>query len=265
MIKNVYLPEYILSALKTVEDELITLVGENWSQIANKYNELKQSLSDESRKLLASVEIIELFSPYEVAQKKIMTAIIRQDEVGDILLMIADIIPRLNINPQISTAITEAIQPSNRMRHILVHNIDEVRSFKLGNIKFELGEMHILGTAIMTIVADKFAGTNAGPLIIAVGILSIAQKLIKEMTVKFDEREATVFYGFAKIVGDDKIATECEIQKAANSARDEIGLNPLDSTQLRNALHQLEKLKTVELVSGKNETWCIKENFCIKR
>jgi hypothetical protein len=265
MSENIYSPENILKALNIVENELIMLVGKDWPEIATKYSELKQALTDDRGKLLASVEVIELFSPFEAARERINVAILRQDELGDIMLAIADITRRMNLDPKISMAFAEAAQPSSNMRHVVISNIDEAKSFKLGNIQFDLGEMHIFGTAIMAIIAEKFVGKDVSPFIIAVGILSIAQKLIEKMTVEFDEREATVFYGFSQIVEDDKAASESAIRKATNIEREKIGLAPLDKIQLRNTLHQLEKLKTVELVEDKGDTWCIIERFRVKK
>jgi hypothetical protein len=255
-------PENILGALGAIENELIALVGGAWPELEPRYRDLRKALDDRERKWLASVEIIELFSPYDAARERLNRALLMQDPLACILLGLATIADQLQLD---STAVVDAAQLDSGTRRIIMNGPDKARSIKLGNIDFDFGEMGPLVAGIITTVHQIMGGVGAKPYVLAAaGVLLSASSLYKAMNIELSERDATVFYGFTQAAGEDKTAVEADIREKANAAREEIGLKPLDEADVKNALRKLAELKGVARAEEKAATWRIIEKYRVK-
>ena len=250
---NVDTPENILSALNAVEQKLIELVGSAWPKLEAKYRDLYRKLTDKEKKWLASVEIKELFAPYDVASKRLDTAIAEQDMLGGVQLGMAEI------------AVSMGMPQEACMRRIIVKSPTKAKSIKLGNIEFDFGEMGELCASVILTgskVVDEFGGKRY--ILVAAGVLLIARLISRKMTTELSELEATVFYGFTQAAGEDKTAVEHAILEKANAARAESGLRLINEADVVSALKKLITLKSVARVESKAATWRIIEKYSVK-
>ncbi len=255
-----YSPSHILAALNAAESDLSALLGDDWPGLADRYHRLKAALADEQGQWLASVEVMELFAPYEAARERLNRAILEQDLRSSVALGLAEIAEQIGATPP------TAAPPETLMRGISIQSPTQARSIKLGNLSFDFGEMSELAAGVLMTGSDVIGDLGARDyVLVAAGVLLIARSLPKAMTVELSEREATVFYGFTQAAGADKTATEAAILERANAARQEIGLEPLDADDLRNALHKLGEIKSVQRVEGSPDRWQIVEQYRLKR
>lgn len=258
-MSNIDSPKNILSALIRAEAELINLVSGDWPHLADRYSQLKAALANEEDKWLASVEIKELFAPYPSARQRLEGAILEQDLQGSVALGMAA------IASQIGASYEAAAPPEPRMRGIFVKSPTQARSIKLGNFSFDFGEMSELAAGIVMTGNDLIGDFGAKQyVLVAAGVLLVARSLLKAMTVELSEREATVFYGFAQAAGGDKSAAEADILERTNAARKEIGLKPLDADDLKNALHKLAQICSVQHIETSSDRWQIVETYKVK-
>jgi DNA polymerase III delta prime subunit len=237
----------VLAAAQALKDKLPELFGEEWADIEPTYHEKVAALeaADDAQRPRAMLEVVKVFRTSPETRSRFHEEVIRQDDIGGALMSMADM---LDANePDAAQALRDAAQSDSTVRKATLKAPDRAHSFKLANIVFDMGEMRAAGVAVATALSDHFLGDDVSPFVMAVGILVITQKIVEEMTVTFDEREATVLWGFAEAADNEqRTATESHILGITNAARQRIGLEDLDEMALRNALHKLEQLKTVE-------------------
>ncbi len=254
-MSNINSPENIRSALDAVEEELIALVGEAWPTIALRYRESYRALAEEEGKWLASVEIKELFAPYQAARKRLDAAIVEQDVLGGVR---RDMI-------EIAASMGGAPAREDHPRFVFMKGPSKAKSIKLGNIKFDLGETTELSAGVLLTTDQIFSDLSARRyVLVAAGVLLVARHLYKAISIDLSEREATVFYGFTQAAGEDKTATEAHILERANRARAEIPLTPLGAADVKIVLQKLSALKSVEKVVGRESVWRIIEKYRVK-
>ena len=252
-------PQDILEALKAHEADLSESVGEEWPQIEPRYRELRVRLEQSTGPIamLAAADVAELFAPYEKARILLREAVARQTETGQVLLGLGDVADQLQFGPAVGARFREAALATERTRYVLASGPTKAKSLKFANLDFDFGNLsELVAGLIVTTVKDITTQTDV-LLVVAAGRL-ILKALYKATTVALDEREATVFYGFAQ-VAEEKLAKERAILAGTNKVRAEVHLKPLDLTDLRNALFKLEQIKAIKSVQGEDGIWRIVE------
>ncbi|MBC8507684.1 MAG: hypothetical protein H8D34_22685 [Chloroflexi bacterium] len=260
MVDDIYSAANILAALNQIENQLLSLIAPSWADASN-YKAHKVDLADEETEELAALGIIELFAPHAIAFKLLNTAIIKQNDWGAISLMMAELTRQ--IKPELSQAFAEAALPESTIRKVAFKRGDpsSAKSFKLGNIDLDLGEMHTLLLGILTVVGNQIVGEEIKPFFVALGIIAIAKQIIDSMALEIDDREATVLWGFAKIADENRIGSELDILNATNRTREMIGLRLLNDKEIRNSLHNLQTLRIIEKSDSEDKVWKIKESI----
>ena len=259
----------VLAALRLCEADLINVIGRDWAQLEPQYRQLFKRLESSAgpMQMLAAAEVVELFAPFDAARERLNDAIAAQSEGGKVLLALADIADQLGLDPAVSAQFKEAAQPGNRQRFVWQSSPTQATSLKLENValSFELGAFSefVLGL-IVTATKDVLGGTNV--ILQAAGVLLMIASLYKATAVKLDEREATVFCGFAKAPRKPDGGVKEEVILAhANAVRRTVSLKPLDMEEMGNALYKLAEIKSVERVAGQAGTWRIIEKHRVKR
>ena len=262
-------PADVLAALNIAEADLIALVGADWPKLEAQYRDLHARLEGDAgpAQMLAAAEMTQLFAPYDAARERLNDAIAAQTEAGKVLLALADIADQLGLDPAVSAQFKEAAQPGSQQRFVWPSSPTQATSLKLENValSFELGAFSefVLGL-IVTATKDVLGGTNV--ILQAAGVLLMIASLYKATAVKLDEREATVFCGFAKAPRKPDGGVKEEVILAhANAVRHTVSLKPLDMEELGNALYKLAEIKSVERVAGQAGTWRIIETHNVKR
>jgi hypothetical protein len=243
------------------------LVGNEWPKFEPPYRELRARLENSTgpAQMLVATEVVDLFAPHAAAHQHLMEAIAQQTEVGALLLGLADIAEQLNLAPPVSAHFKEAAQPgAQAQRFIWQSSPTKATSLKLGNLSFEFGAFSELITGVIATTSKGVLG-EADVILKAAGVLLIISSLYKATAVKLDEREATVFCGFAKAPRKSDGGVKEEVILAhTNAVRHTVSLMPLDMEKLGNALYKLAEIKSVERVAGHAGTWRIIENHNVK-
>jgi len=262
-------PAHVLTALASAESEWPALVGAEWPQIETRYRDLRAQLERATgpAQMRAAAEVVQLFAPYAAARERLSAAIAAQTEAGKVLFALADIADQLGLDPTVSAQFKEAAQPGSQQRFVWQSSPTKATSLKLENVvlSFELGAFSefVLGL-IVTATKDVLGETNA--ILQAAGVLLMVASLYKATAVKLDEREATVFCGFAKAPRKPDGGVKEEVILAhANAVRHTVSLKPLDMEELGNALYKLAEIKSVERVAGQAGTWRIIEKHNVKK
>jgi hypothetical protein len=153
-------------------------------------------------------------------------------------------------------------EPTTRTIVLAPDGLGGGKSVKLRNLHLDVNQLS--GLTLGAIAAVQNAVDKPHPLVIAAGVLLTIRSLIDATTVKISERDATVFWGLTQARDKDDMARESDIREQTNKARNEIGLDSLSENEVRNALHTLESLKSVEAVAKKRNTWRIMEKYKIR-
>ncbi|KAF5416786.1 MAG: hypothetical protein U9N46_05350 [Euryarchaeota archaeon] len=272
-------PDNILAALESRKSELPSLTGkEAWEGIEDEFHRLKRMLQEsddsEERDRLAS-ELIDLLVPYKHARDQLREEIHLQNNIrADIRAVLRDTLETADL-PAFAAKIgvdNKIVEPSADViiESIVVDDLEEVRRIEIGkggehgksakirNFHLNLRSMTELITgAIPVIIAPN-------PLIVVAGTLQIICSLTKAITIPLSEEETSVFWGFVLARDRDNSAEESLIAKYTNDERVKHGRLPFTNEGVRDALHRLEKLKSIELVEGKQDTWRIVEKYEIK-
>ena len=111
-------------------------------------------------------------------------------------------------------------------------------------------------SVLITVVDPVIAGV-----LLTIGSLT---KVPRAITSQLSEQETSVFWGLVLARDRDNSAEESLIAEYTNDERKKTGRLPLTNEGVRDALHRLEKLKSVELVEEKENTWRIVEKYEIK-
>jgi hypothetical protein len=269
-------PDNIQAALDSLESELSSLTGnEAWETIKDEFDTLKLELQDsndpEKRDRLAS-ELIDLLVPYERARDRLreeirlqhIRAVLRDTIETDLPAFAAKMEMDSKIVEPSAAVILESIvvdldQEESGVRLIKIKEGDTEpgKSVKIRNFHLDLLSMtELIATSIITAADPVVAGV-----LLIIGSLT---KVPKAITIQLSEQETSVFWGLVLARDADNAAEESLIAEYTNVEREKTGRLPLTNEGVRDALHRLEKLKSVELVGGKQDTWRIVEKYEIK-
>ncbi len=258
-------PADVLAALNIAEADLIALVGADWPKLEAQYRDLRARLEGDAgpAQMLAAAEVVELFAPFDAARERLNDALAAQTDAGAVLLGLADVAEQLGLDSAVSALFKDAAQSGGPHRLILQKSPTQAKSLKLGNLSFDFGDLAELVTGLIATTHTEIIGQTSY-ILLAAGVLLILRALYKVTAVKLDEREATVFWGFAQAAQNGE-AAETAILAQANTARAEVGLEALEPLELKNALHKLAEIKSVARAEGKAETWRVIEKHNVKR
>ena len=258
-------PEHVLSAVADAEGEWPVLVGEQWPKIEPQYRDLRYQLENTTgpTQMRAAAELVQILAPYAAARERLNEAIAAQTEAGAMAFQLADLAKRLGLDPDVSEQIRNAAQPSSSQRFIWQPSPTKATSLKLANVvvSFDFGMFSEFLVGLITTSIKDVIGEANGVLKAAGALLMIAS-LYKAAAIKLDEREATVFYGFAQAGCEAK---ESVILANTNRVRQTVSLKPLDKQELGNALQKLGEIRGIKRVKGKSDLWRIIENHNAKR
>jgi hypothetical protein len=257
-------PAHVIAALNSVENDWPDLVGSKWPEIEPQYHALRAQVESTTgpSQMRATAELVELFAPYAAGRERLNDALKAQTEGGRIMLSLADLGRQLGLDPAVIARLRNAAQPGSSHRFIWQSGPTKATSLKLSNvwINFECGAFcEFLSGLITTTIKDVMGESNG--LLQASGTLLMIASLYKTTTIKLDEREATVFNGFAKA---GREAKEDLILIHANQVRQAVKLRPLDKQELGNALYKMAEIKSIERVKDKPDLWRIIEKHHVK-
>jgi hypothetical protein len=257
-------PDQILVALAVSENEWPVLVGAQWPKIEPKLNALRDKLekSEGIAQMRAAAELVQLLAPYTDARERLNDAIAAQTETGKIVLQLAEFAKFMGLDPEVSRQIRNAPQLSSTKRFIWQSSPTKATSLKLANVvvSFDFGMFSEFLVGLLTTSIKDVIG-EANGILRAAGVLLMIASLYKATALKLDEREATVFYGFAQA---GREAKEDLILANTNKVRHAVSLRPLDKIELGNALHRLAEFKSIERVKGSSNQWRIIEKHKTK-
>jgi hypothetical protein len=261
-------PAHVLNALASVENEWPDLVGAEWPNIEAQYRDLRTKLESTTgpAQMLAAADLVQLFAPYAAARECLSAAIAGETEEGSILVSLADFADQLGLDPTVSAQFKKAAQPESSQRFMWQSSPTKATSLKLDNLtlNFELGAFSEFLIGLITTATKDVLG-EANMILKAMGVMLIIASLYKATSIKLDEREATVFCGFAKAPTRKGGVKEEVILAHANAVRHAVSLKPLDRQELGNALHKLAEIKSVERVAGQSATWRIIEQHNVNK
>lgn len=273
-------PFNVLAAVQRVHSQLSSLVSkDDWDKISGtvklKMERLRESTST-IEQLMLSVELMELLAPYPLARERLSVEIEIQAALQEqISSGIGEIAKKIGFDTSITeVAMTatycsllwsfdsEDVPPleelQQRQINILEGGVSGGQSVKFRNLHLNLGEMsEIAASAILAgfSIADK-----PHWLIITASALLTIRAIQKAKTVKIDEQEASVFWGFIQALRDNARADDSTVNKRTNEERQRYGLSPLSQTQFQHSVKELETLGSIELVEG---NWHIIEDYKI--
>lgn len=257
-------PEHVLAAIADADSEWPGLVGEQWPKIEPQYRDLLDQLENTTgpAQMRAAAELVQLLAPYATARERLNNTVAAQTEAGAMVFQLAGLAKQLGLDPAVSDQISNAAQPSSSQRFIWQSSPTKATSLKLANvfISFEFAVFSEFLVGLITTSIKDVIGEANGVLQAAGALLMIAS-LYKATAIKLDEREATVFYGFAQA---GREAKEDVILIHTNRVRQAVSLRPLDKQELGNALHKLSEFGSIERVKDRPDLWRIIENHKTK-
>ena len=257
-------PEQILSAIADAEDEWPVLVGKPWPKIEPQYRVLRHQLEKTTgaAQMRIAADLVQLLSPFAAARDRLNDAIAAKTDAGAMVFLLADLAIQLGLDPAVGDQIRNAAQPSTSNRFIWQSGPTKATSLKLANavIGFEFGMFSEFLAGLITTSIKGVIG-EANGILKAAGVLMMIASLYKAVTIKFDEREATVFYGFAQA---GREANEDLILAHTNRVRQSVSLKPLKKQELGNALNKLAEIRSIERVGNLTDRWHIVEDHKAK-
>jgi len=137
------------------------------------------------------------------------------------------------------------------------------KSVKFKNLDIDLGKTLTIGAGFLLASQDML--DKLTPFAVAGGILVMVGTLLGEMTVKIEQQEATVFWGFIVATNDrpkDRQVTTEAIFSTTNAERRKRGLPELSDEQLKHSLYKLEQLGSIARVDS--DIYRIIEHFKVK-
>lgn len=270
-------PERVASALDRLARDLPVLVGEKeWAAVGDRLRaqiELLQRSTDQGERLKLAMALIKELAPYPNARTRLWAEINAPDVEwsleSDLAAWVSEVASNVGLDAsRVTPLVAQALQlitisDAQQTRRITLHEggLGGGKSIKLKNLHLDLNQMTTVALGVTTTAGNIM--DKPQPLVIAAGVLLTIRSLTDAMTVQISERDASVFWGLVQARHEDNTAPESAIVKHANTARQEIGLDPLEPDQVRNALHVLAQLKAVEAVPEKRNTWRILEKYKI--
>jgi hypothetical protein len=273
-MSSIMTPDNILAALESLESELPLLTGqEAWYTIKDDFYALKLRLQDsndpEERDRLAS-ELVDFLIPYKQVRDRLkeethlanIQAALRDTMETDLPLFAAKMDLDNNIVEPSAAVVLKSIvvdpdESKVRLIKIKEGGTEPSKSVKIRNFHLDLPSMtELIATTLITVADPVVAGV-----LLIIGSLT---RIPKAITIEISEQETSVFWGFVLARDADNSAEESLIAEHTNHERKKNGRLPLTNEGVRDALCRLKKLKSVELVEGKQDTWRIVEKYEIK-
>lgn len=270
-------PQFILTAVLRIYDDLPVLVGVDWATIQPQVDAHIAALKAQPDAFLESTQLFGLLAGYEPARQRL------SDELTIQAIVAANVISPLT---KMQFALDDAVMAA--MMSGLVWDVDATtipttddseketraitmkdggaagaKSIKFKNLDLDLGKMLTIGAGFLLAGQDML--DKVTPFAVAGGILVMVGTLLGEMTIKIEQQEATVFWGFLVATNEhpkDRQATTGAIFTTTNVERHKRGLLELTGEQFKHSLYKLEQLGSIVRVDG--DTYCIVERFTVK-
>lgn len=270
-------PHSVLAAVQRIYDVLPNLVGTDWSSIQPQVDAHIATLQTQPDAYLASAQLFGLLARYEPARLRLSEELIVQQTVAanlsgplaEIKLSMDDTLLAVMMSGFVWEVDSSTVPPLDEslktVRAIAMKDggADGAKSIKFKNLDLDLGKMMTVGAGFFLAGQDML--DKPTPFMIAGGILVLVGTLLSEMTVKIEQQEATVFWGFIVATNEhpkDRQASVDAIFTTTNAERRKRGLPDLTDEQLKHSLYKLEQLGSVERVEG--DRYRIIEKFKVK-
>lgn len=266
-------PDNLALTLEQLEPELSQLIGdEQWALLYPKYTLYRDQLqTDKSRvvRLQAAAELIELLSSYELVQTRLRVAMDGLNVYQTALVKLATIARQLNTESKIVAELEDAAAFHShgiQTRLIALHGIGQkAQSIKWQNFDFDFGDAPEMAETVAGILAvfSDIINTNSNHLLMAAGALLIIRSILKATTIEISEQDASVFWGVIQAQRHHVPShiTTTKVVEHTNSERAKAHLPPLSEQEVRYALYNLVKLKSVTQLSEKEEVWWVIEKY----
>ena len=272
-MSSIMTPENILAALESLKSQLPSLTGkEAWETIKDDFDTLKLSLQDSNdpkeRDRLAS-ELVDLMVPYEHARDRLKDEIRLQHIRGVLRDTMETDLPVFAAKMGVDQKIVESSAAVVLKSIVIDQDESEVRLIKIKEGGIEPGKsvkirnFHLDLLSITELIATSMENDPDSVIAGVLLIISSLTKIPKAITIQLSEQETSVFWGLVLARDADNSAEENLISEYTNNERKKNGRLPLTNEGLRDALRMLEKLKSIELVEGKQDTWRIVEKYKI--
>jgi len=273
-MSSIMTPENIIAALENLESELPSLTGkEAWATIKDDFHTLKLRLQDsndpEERDRIAS-ELVDFLIPYKHVRDRLkeethlanIQAVLRDTMETDLPVFATKMdldnkILELSAAVVLKSIVVDPDESEVRLIKIKEGGTEPGKSVKIRNFHLDLLSMtELIATTLITVADPVVAGV-----LLIIGSLT---RIPKAITIDLSEQETSVFWGFVLARDADNSAEESLIAEHTNHERKKNGRLPLTNEGVRDALCRLKKLKSVELVERKQDTWRIVEKYEIK-
>lgn len=260
-------------AVKRIWNELPSLFGtEAWNTLQGEIEALVEVLESQPDDTQTYDDLLNLFWDSESANRRLHDELDDLEQVATCLSEGAASLESAAIDQLVelfSATMRWDVQPkSPRKSKSRVMSIGDggaagAKSIKLKNLDLDLGKMMAVGGGFF--LAGQEALEKLTPFAVAGGILAMVGALLSEMTVKIEQQEATVFWGFIVATNDrpkDRQATADLTLSTTNAERRKRGLPELTDEQFKHSFYKLEQLGSVERVEG--DIYRIVERFKVK-
>jgi hypothetical protein len=270
----------VLAALHRILPELPLLFGPVWSDTENTLLLLYNKLNTSPASVSTAFEILGVFSRSPAALDRINQEMQLQEYLqSSILLNLGSLSLKLGLDPQETLPLvtvpfqalswnkddgTKVIPSEATLRRIFLEdgNLSTSTSVKLSNIRIDFEEL--LEISAGTIITGVSIYQTHQTLMVVASLLLTLGVLYKQLKLKIDDQETSVFLGFIKACDNKKEATQTRILHKTNAERRQIGLSELSVRQCLYSLQKLQKIKAVRLIDSGKGLWQIRESFSIK-
>jgi hypothetical protein len=276
LIINPNAPQFILSAVTRIYDDLPTLVGTDWATIQPQVDAHLAALRAKPDAVRESATLFGLLARYEPARLRLDQELTLQKIIAtNISPVLADMQFSANdaVLAAVMTGLSWEVDPAtvpttdeqdyaSRAITLKDGGVAGGKSIKFQNLDLDLGKMMTVGGGFLLgaeTMLDKLT-----PLAVAGGILVMIGTLLGEMTVKIEQQEATVFWGMIQATGTMRgagmhAANICEV---TNTERAKYGLDALSEAQVRTSLTKLVQMQSI---AQTGDAYRIIETFKVKR
>ena len=258
-----------VTAIKQLLLELPNIIGmDEYHRIEAEvlvYQEEFDKTEDKEQQAELALKLMRVIWNYPDASNRFNQIKTDTDICNKVLKNLSLILPSLGFDQQISRKLSDiTTNPSTRIIVIQPGGQGKTKSIKVGNLDFDFGEFGQLAAGIILAAQDVVEKPN--PLLIATGIILISASIYSASTKEISEQEATVFWGFIKLVeGGKKYASSEEIWHNTNIERGKLFLTNLSINEVKASLLKLKNIYTVNQMGLKGNYWQITEKYHIKR
>lgn len=271
-------PRFIRSAVTRIHDELPDLVGADWATIQPQVDAHLTALQVQPDDYRESAGLVGLLARYEAARLRLDQELTVQEIVAaNITPAMADMQYATDeavmaaLMAGLAWEVDPATVPSPEERDRTARGITLKdggaaggRSIKFRNLDLDLGQMLTVGAGFLLAGHDML--DKPTPFMVAGGILVMVGTLLNEMTVRIEQQEATVFWGFIVATNShpqDRQASADAVFATTNTERTRRGLPALTDEQFRHSLYKLQQLGSIERLES--DHFRMVEKFKVKR